>query len=118
MTNLSISLLGPFQVKVDGRPSTGFLSDKVRALLAYLAVEQARPFRREALAGLLWPEQPEKKARANLRRALANLRQVIHDEEGHFLHITRQTLQFQSNRHTYIDVIAFSGQLSGPEPTG
>jgi predicted ATPase/DNA-binding SARP family transcriptional activator len=117
MTNLSISLLGSFQVKVDGQPSTGFLSDKVRALLVYLAVEQARPFRREALAGLLWPEQPENKARANLRRALANLRQVIHDDEGHFLQITRQTLQFQRTHHTDVDVIAFSGQLARPEPT-
>lgn len=117
MTTLSISLLGPFQVMVNGQPSTGFLSDKVRALLAYLAVEQTRPFRREALAGLFWPAQPENKARANLRRALANLRRVIHDDEGHFLQITRQTLQFKSNRHTYIDALAFASQLAEPEPT-
>ena len=43
-------------------PVTAFASNKVRALLAYLAVEADRPHRREALAGLLWPEQPEAKA--------------------------------------------------------
>ena len=43
----------------DGAPITAFESDKVRALLAYLAVESGRPQRREMLAGLLWPERPD-----------------------------------------------------------
>ena len=42
------------QVTLDGEPITGFESDKVRALLIYLAVEQGRPLRREALAALLF----------------------------------------------------------------
>ena len=56
------------QVTLDGAPVTGFESDKVRALLAYLAVESDRPHRRETLAGLLWPEQPENAARLSLRQ--------------------------------------------------
>jgi DNA-binding SARP family transcriptional activator len=55
---LSIHLLGSFQVNLDGEPVTGFESDKVRALLAYLAVETGGPHRREKLAGLCWPELP------------------------------------------------------------
>ena len=39
MARLSIRLLGPFQVTLDGQPVTAFEPDKVRALLAYLAVE-------------------------------------------------------------------------------
>jgi len=35
----------------------------VRALLAYLAVESASPHARTTLAGLFWPEYPEKYAR-------------------------------------------------------
>lgn len=117
MSGLQISLFGPFQVNVDDQPAVGFLSDKVRALLAYLAVEQSRPFRREALAGLFWPEQPEKKARANLRRALFNLRQVIHDEDGRYLQISRQTIQFKQQSDAQIDVINFLEQLVDPEPS-
>ena len=79
MAHLSISLLGSFHVTLDGEPVTGFESARVRALLAYLAVESDRPHRRETLAGLLWPNWPDRSARTNLRRALSNLRKAIQD---------------------------------------
>jgi len=74
MVKLMISLLGSFQVTLDGEPVTGFTTDKARALLAYLAVEADSPQRRDALAGLLWPDQSQRKARQNLRQALSHLR--------------------------------------------
>ena len=43
MPQLVLSLLGPFAVTLDGQPITTFESVKVRALLAYLAVEADRP---------------------------------------------------------------------------
>ena len=79
MAHLSVSLLGPFQVTLDGQPVTAFKSNKVRALLAYLTVEADRPHPREVLAGLLWPDWPNRDALSNLRYALSNLRQVIGD---------------------------------------
>lgn len=116
MALLQISTLGPLQITHNHAPVSGFLSDKVRALLVYLAAEQSRPLRRETLANLMWPNQPNSKARANLRRALANLRQVIRDDEGSFLQITRQTLQFNSNSDAQIDAVQFVQLLAG-EPT-
>ncbi|GEM_PF-4922558 len=44
------------------------LDTKVRALLAYLAVEAHAPYRREALSALLWPDQSPKLARQSLRQ--------------------------------------------------
>ena len=44
------------QVTLDGSPLQGLESAKVRALLAYLAVESAQAHERERLAGLFWPE--------------------------------------------------------------
>jgi DNA-binding SARP family transcriptional activator len=79
MAHLSIRALGPFQVCIDNISVAGFGSDKVRALLVYLALEGDRPHTREKLVGLLWPDYTEKSARTNLRNALANLRQVISD---------------------------------------
>ena len=72
MARLALSLLGGFRVLLDGEPVTTFAYDKVRALLAYLAVESNRrrpdpvAHRRESLAGLLWPDWPERAARTNL----------------------------------------------------
>lgn len=43
MPTLCIALLGTYVVTHDGRPVTAFAYDKVRGLLAYLAVEADRP---------------------------------------------------------------------------
>lgn len=76
---VSIRLLGPFEVNVDGAPITGFAYAKVRALLAYLAAER-RPHPRAELAALLWPDQPERMARASLSQALTTLRNALDDK--------------------------------------
>jgi DNA-binding SARP family transcriptional activator/predicted ATPase len=111
MAHLSLSLLGSLQVTLDGQPVTGFKSNKVRALLAYLAVEADQPHRRELLAGLLWPDWPNRDALSNLRYALSNLRQVIGDQKAEqpFLLITRDTLQFNAASDFSLDVAAFAG---------
>ncbi len=110
MTRLSLSLLGPFQVTLDGEPVTDFATDKARALLAYLATEAEHPHRREVLAGLLWPDESERKARQNLRQALSHLRQAIGDEDesAPFLLISRQTIQFNLASDHWLDVAAFT----------
>ena len=110
MAHLSIRTLGSLQIRVAGNPVTEFHSDKVRALLAYLAVEADQPHRRGKLAGLLWPDYPERSARTSLRSALAHLRQVIGDQaaEPPFLLITRQTIQFNCTSDWELDVHKFS----------
>lgn len=77
---LSISLLGTFRVELCGKPVPRFYR-KMQALLAYLAAHPDQPFRRETLAELLWPDLPADSARQNLRRALANLREVLADND-------------------------------------
>ena len=74
MARLDIRLLGTFQVALDGVPVTRFRAGTARVLLAYLALNARTPQRREVLAGLLWPEQPESEARHNLSQALLRLR--------------------------------------------
>ena len=43
MAQLTLTFLGSFQAALDGTPIGRFQTDKVRALLAYLAVEAAQP---------------------------------------------------------------------------
>ncbi len=109
MSRLSISLLGAFQVTLDSEPVTDFATDKARALLAYLVVEADYPHRRDALAGLLWPDEPQRKARHNLRQALSYLRQAISDDDNQapLLLVSRQTIQFNTQSDHWLDVKAF-----------
>lgn len=110
MAHLDIQLLGALQILLDGAPLTGFATDKARALLAYLALESAHPQRRDALATLLWPDQPENKARQNLRQTLLYLRQSLNDDtcaEAPFLLVDRDTVQFNPAADYTLDVTQF-----------
>ncbi len=110
-TQLHIALLGLFQVTRGESTVTEFKADTARALLAYLALHAGTPFRREALADLLWPEAARAEALHALRQALSRLRRAIGDcaaAGGHdFLHVTRQTLQFNADSDYWLDVSAF-----------
>jgi len=118
MAYLSLSVLGSFQATLGGAPVTDFESDKVRALLAYLAVEAHRPHRRDALAGLLWPDWSNRAARTNLRNALANLRAAIGDRSAAppYLLISRDTLRFNRASDHWLDVAAFRSLVAQDPP--
>jgi len=120
MMALKISVLGPFQVTRGKEILKGFESNKVRGLLAYLAVEMDRPHYRESLAELLWPESPPQAALANLRYALANLRKVIGDRktEPPYLLISRESLQFNAISNYELDSAIFSNLLTTDDIEG
>lgn len=73
----TLSLFGELDIDSMGQVNTRLLGAKDRALLAYLAIERGRRHRREALAGLLWPDHPDHAARASLRQALHHLRVAL-----------------------------------------
>ena len=116
MARLSLSLFGLFQAMLDGQPVTGFASDRMRALLAYLAVEAGRPHRRDKLVGLLWPDWPEPSASTNLRNAISVLRKAIGDRKATspILLVDRETIQFNPTGNDWVDVQAFQA-LTGPQ---
>jgi DNA-binding SARP family transcriptional activator/tetratricopeptide (TPR) repeat protein len=127
MARLTVSLLGSLDIKLDNQPVTRLAKGKARALLAYLAVEAdrypgghlGRPHQRETLAGLLWPDWPERSARNNLRNILSNLRTAIGDRDAappHLL-ITRETIQFNRASDCWVDVWAFSEWAREQAPT-
>jgi predicted ATPase/DNA-binding SARP family transcriptional activator len=109
MAHLSLKLLGPMQMTLDGQ-SVNCKYDKVRALLAYLATEAERPHRREALLGLLWPDLPQVAARNNLRQVLATLRDALGDQMATppFLLADRVEVQFNPGADFSLDVVVFA----------
>jgi len=112
MARLSLALLGPLQVRLDDQPLSGLAYDKVRALLAYLVIE-ARPHGRDALAELLWPEQPPAAARRNLRVALSTLRQALGDATAPvpFLIAARESVQVNAASDISLDLTTFTDLL-------
>jgi DNA-binding SARP family transcriptional activator/tetratricopeptide (TPR) repeat protein len=109
MSHLNISLLGGFEVSLDGQPLTAFGADKARALLAYLAIESDRPHRRDALATVLWPESPAKKAAHSLSQTLLRLRRALHEDGGAvpFLLLDNQEIRFNLLSNFRLDVTDF-----------
>ncbi len=107
---LKIQLFGAPQVYLGETPVDGFISNKVRALFYYLTLTQ-QPHTRDALAGLLWGEMPNSEARANLRKALSNLRKLFPDA----FRIDRQTVAFDTAYPHSLDVAEFSALMSQRE---
>ena len=109
MPTLQLSLFGPLQVRVNGQQITRLTSLKGQALLAYLAVEADQSHRRETLAGIFWPEQPDAAARHNLRQTLLTVRRAIPPAN---LLTTPQTIQFNPQPGDGLDVTTFSRLLT------
>jgi DNA-binding SARP family transcriptional activator len=114
MGTLSISLLGPLRVALDGEYVNRFEADTARALLAYLAMNVGTVFQRNMLAGLLWPDQSEPAARRNLRQALSRLRSAIGDREAAppFLSVTHTMIHFNPASSYELDVDTFTTMLA------
>ena len=87
---LRLTLFGGFALVAADGAAVVIASRKCRALLAYLAL-QPRPVERAHVAGLLWGEGGEARARGSLRQALTTLRREL-PEEGRWLDATAETL--------------------------
>ena len=77
---LRIHLLGSTRVwRADGTDVQGRLwrQTKVRALLAYLAINKGHPIHQETLLERLWPEMNSKTGRHNLYTTVHNLRRTL-----------------------------------------
>ena len=75
---LQIRLLGPLEVTVAGRPVV-VDTRKALAIVALVAAE-GRPFARDELAAMFWPDADDEAARGALRRTLSALRAAVADE--------------------------------------
>lgn len=120
MSKIDLALFGAAQVTIDGRPPLTFPTQKTFALLAYLAVESRRPHRREALAGLLWPDLPEVTARSNLRKTLERLHAALGEDDASsaarpLLRVDAQLVQFDVEAGQRLDVLEFEALLRACE---
>lgn len=102
---LHLTLLGGFDIRVK-KIAIDIGYTKLRGLLAFLAMSADRPFRREYLAELFWPEMPTAAARQNLRRALYNLRSAM-NEAGQLIFVKRDVVTL-ARIDLWLDVVEFT----------
>jgi DNA-binding SARP family transcriptional activator/predicted ATPase/Flp pilus assembly protein TadD len=114
LPTLALTLFGPFEARFNDQPFTGFATDKVRALLAYLAVESGQAHRRDTLAALLWPDYPHETALRNLRQAIYRLRlslqEIAPSLPDRLLVQTRRTIALNPEA-LFLDTAQFARQI-------
>ncbi len=105
MGTLTLRLMGRFEAILPGQAVAQFESNKVKALLAFLAAEPNQVHSREALAEMLWPGLPQTSAATNFRHILSSLRKTIGDRLARppFLWITRETVQINRSSSLQVD---------------
>src|ERR1700730_10397804 len=102
-------LLDEIAFSVGSRP-------KVVPLLAYLLLHRGTALPRAAIANALWPDDPEDEARANLRRHLNYLRQLLPQasEDVPWVVASGGTLQWNPRSDVWLDVEEFDALSALP----
>ncbi len=108
MTKVKINLLGGLAfVGLDDAN----LSRKVKAVAAFLALQQGQPQSREKIAALFWENSPEEQARTNLRQCLSSLRKQLKEAL-----ITRGDLVQLDSKQIELDAARFEELITSQNP--
>jgi DNA-binding SARP family transcriptional activator len=117
MPVLHLRLLGGFQIIAGSTVVTTVNTPRLQSLLAYLVLHADAPQPRRQIAFCLWPDLPEARARANLRKLLYQLQQALPDAPR-FLRADTHTLQWQPGAPFSLDVAEFETHAASPADLG
>lgn len=113
----SLRLLGQFSLRIGGEErSNALVYDRVRILLATLALAQGEAVPRHELAASIWPQEPVSTGRTRLRHALHTLRGALSSLQDP-LRIDASVVALRADA-LEIDVLTFLNEgsaLCGPE---
>ncbi|CAG0935046.1 Putative HTH-type transcriptional regulator [Thermoflexales bacterium] len=114
---LVVKLLGQFNIQLNDQ-LIEIPSRPAQTLFAYLTLHPGTAFRREMLAGLIWPEANESNARSNLRHALWRIRKAVGEPAAQdYFSADDLTLAFNPDPGCWIDAILLGGKINaGPAP--
>jgi DNA-binding SARP family transcriptional activator/pimeloyl-ACP methyl ester carboxylesterase len=108
MSRLELILFGAPRLIYNGNPVEISLH-KALALLIYLAVTR-QAHTRDALSALLWPENDQSSARANLRRTLYRINQDIGDD---VLNTSADLIEINLDMQVELDIETFKEHVKG-----
>lgn len=108
---LNIKLFGDFCLTAKGKPIPGINSERLQALLAFIVLHRDTPQPRQQLAVHLWPDATDADAKANLRRRLHELKQLIPDVDR-WLRIKTKTMQWVQSDECLLDIAQFEAAIA------
>ncbi len=107
-------LFGGFQFAIHGQVTDEFEADSARALCAYLFMHSGETLRRERLAALFWPDQPQAGALRNLRTALSRMRRGL-GSLSDALQSDNQTVTFLPPPEAWVDALTATALVAEVE---
>jgi DNA-binding SARP family transcriptional activator len=115
MSTLCIRLFGSLQLEREGRPLPNLPARRVGDLLAYLCLNRETLHTRERLAGLLWADADEDRARHSLNTALWRLQRVLRSDASAgrpYLRVSPQAIGFNTDSDCWLDVAEFESRCA------
>jgi adenylate cyclase len=107
---LRVRLLGQFDVRLDDKPIE--LSPRAaQSLIAYLILNRGNSYRREKLAGMLWPASTEANSRNNLRQALWRIRRSLDPKSSEYLQADNFAIGFNEKSSFWLDTSILEAPL-------
>lgn len=105
---LEICLFGRLKLSYDGVVMGFNAPAKAASLLGYLIINRGEPVSRDSIAFMLWPDDEESKARANLRRHVLLLQRTLPDPGAiPWMISDRGTLRWNPDAVAEIDLVTF-----------
>ncbi len=112
---LAVTLLGRAEVRYDGVVVSPNVPPKTIELLAYILLHPSRRVEREAAAFALWPDEPEDRALANVRRYLYRLtRDLLPATARPWLTMTARSIAWRDDAPLTCDVAEFEAATTPP----
>jgi DNA-binding SARP family transcriptional activator len=109
---LRVHLLGQPHLTYDGVPFAFSGRPKVLPLLAFLLLDTTAPLGRSRIAASLWPDDTDAVARANLRRHLHYLHDLLPPgRDAPWLAIEPGTVRWNPDANFWVDVVEFRASV-------
>ncbi len=91
-------------------------SERLQALLAFILLHRDTPQSRQQIAVQLWSDATDADAKANLRRRLHELKQLLPNADR-WLRIETKTVQWVQHPDCFLDVAEFEAAITPTQPT-
>lgn len=115
--DLTVQLLGEFQIRHGDRLLTDAFTARLQSFFAYLLLNRDKALSRQQLAYHFWPDSTDAQARANLRKLVYRLRHAF-PEIDNYLDVDGVAVKWRDEAPVWLDAAQFETRLREGEAAG